>query len=170
MRVVTLAAVLCAGCYLPCPQPAAPPPATPAPPAAAPVGIGTAPLSMHQLRVCVLRDGQLALVDAQYRTREGDTVYNGVPFSQAFPLSGGYALPNEWYRRGETIEIRGRPYAKHGMTSYFLPEELVRAGEYRGVPLFVAAVDSLPYVYVPVRPGCEFQPYMAADSVAARSR
>lgn len=166
MRISTvIGAVLCAGCYLPCPQPAAPPPA------AAPAAGATNTLSMHQPRICVLRDGQLAQVDAQYRTREGDTVYNGVPFSRAFPLSGGYALPNEWYRRGETIQIRGRPYAKYGMTSYFLPEELVRAGEYRGVPLFVDAGDSsLPYVYLPVRPGCEFQAYMDADSVAARSR
>lgn len=165
MRVVMLAVVVCAGCYLPCPRAAAPPPA------AGPPGIGTAPLSMHQPRVCVLRDGRLALVDAEYRTREGDTVYQGVPFSRAFPLGGGYALPHEWYRRGEPIEIRGRPYAKYGTTSHFLPEELARAGEYRGVPLFVDAGDSgLPYVYLPVRPGCEFQAYMDADSVAARSR
>lgn len=161
MRVVLLAAVLCAGCYLPCPQPVAPPSAPPAP---------TPMVVVDPPRLCVLRDGQLAEVVVEYRLATSDSVYQGVPVEQAFPLSDGYAQPHEWFRRSEPVEVRGRRYDRIGPSRYLPPRDLVRAGEYRGVPVFMARDEpgEPDHVYLPIRPGCEFQAYRYTDTLPGR--
>jgi hypothetical protein len=38
--------------------------------------------------------------------------------------------------------------------------EVARAGDFQGVPIFAEAGQARPdVIYLPVRPGCEFQPY-----------
>lgn len=52
---------------------------------------------------------------------------------------------------------------RYGMVRRVQSHDLARVGEYGGVPLFVDVGDPArppEIVYVPVRPGCEFQAYM----------
>lgn len=50
---------------------------------------------------------------------------------------------------------------KYGYSRVMGVHEIVRAGEHRGVGIYVAVVDTVDpqVIYVPVRPGCVFQPY-----------
>jgi hypothetical protein len=49
---------------------------------------------------------------------------------------------------------------RYGLPRVLGVNEVTRMGEFQGVPLFAEAGQSRPeVVYVPVRPGCEFQPY-----------
>jgi hypothetical protein len=119
--------------------------------------------------VCVLRDGVLREVPARYDSRTGDTTtLEGLTFGSAWPLTGEYAVVAGWYVNREPIPFRGRRYALHGRPRVLGIDEVTRVGEYRGVGLYADARDTASaarVVYLPYRPGCEFQPYM--DSLAA---
>jgi hypothetical protein len=165
MRAALLiAAIACAGCG----APRVPPPAAPAAPEAqkAPAGL----VAIDPPRVCVVRNGALDVVEVQYNPRTSDSTYQGVPFAEAFPITVGYALRTDWYRDSDSITVAGRTYAEYGIPRVLGPQELQRAGEYRGVPVFVGSDQrsGRDMVYVPLRPGCEFQPYMDVDSMSAR--
>jgi hypothetical protein len=125
---------------------------------------------LYQLRVCVVSQGRLLEVPVQYNPTNGDSTYLGKAFREAFPLDGSYAATHRWYVDGEMLPIEGRrlPLEKYGLTRVLQPEDLQRWGTYDGVPLFVETGDTsgvANVVYVPVRPGCEFQQYLQAYSV-----
>jgi hypothetical protein len=120
------------------------------------------PVYDEQATVCVLRDGRLEKVPIEYNTATGDTTYEGVPFSQAFPLSDDYAARAEWFIDNEPIPFRPPwPHVKYGYPRVMGVHEIVRVGEHRGVGIYVVARDTVDpqVIYVPVRPGCVFQPY-----------
>lgn len=133
----------------------APPPASRVPPPAPP-----APrVSNRDILLCVVRDGELVLVRLEYNTRTSDSTYQGVPLAQAFPVDSTYAA--DWYQDNEPIRLDGRLFVRYGDPRLLGVQELTPVGEYRGVRVFAAAGGHLPpgVVYLPVRPGCEFQPY-----------
>jgi hypothetical protein len=136
-------------------QPLAMRPYNPPPPMAA----GRA--ATTPVRVCVVQNGELAQVDAVYDPERADTLIGGQPVamvhaSDALP----YAAGTPWFINHEALEVRGRRFSKYGLPRALAPQQLQRMGEFRGVPLFVEAGQTQPDVYyVPVRPGCEFQPY-----------
>jgi hypothetical protein len=140
---------------LPPPPPALPPVVPPPPPPPPPGHFDAVP----DLRVCVVENGMLREVTAQYNTRSGDTTVNGQPFS-ALPTTG-YAAGATWYINNEPIRVNGRRYVRYGLPRVLGVSELMRSAEYQGVPVFAeAGAQGTPEVlYVPVRPGCEFQPY-----------
>lgn len=161
---VVIVAIACAGCGGPrLPRPA--PPAYPEAPEA-PAGL----VVIDPPRVCVVRNGELAVVEVQYDPRTSDSTYQGVPFAEAFPITVGYALRTDWYRGSDSITVAGRTYAEYGFPRVLGPQELQRVGEYRGVPVFAAREerDRRGVVYLPLRPGCEFQPYIDVDSMSSR--
>ncbi|HST61730.1 MAG TPA: hypothetical protein VLK84_23725 [Longimicrobium sp.] len=129
------------------------------------------------ITVCVVQDGELRMVPAQYDTRTGDTLVDGRPFAAAYPDTVGYAAGAEWYVNGEYITLDRKRFVKSGLPRVILPHELLtRAGEYRGVPLFAEREKVVEVTeqwqpsdirYVPVRPGCEFQPYENGADVGA---
>lgn len=133
-------------------DPPRPPTSYPAPP--------PPPPATRQLSVCVVLDGELREVSALYNSLAQDTTYNGQPFSVAFPLSG-YGAGAEWYLNNEPIRVNGRTYAKFSVPRVLHVTAVTRLGEYRGVPVFVerGMTGTPEVIYVPVRPGCEFQPY-----------
>jgi hypothetical protein len=124
---------------------------------------------LPDLLICVVQDGELRLVRGRYEPRRGDTLVDGRPFPEAYPDTAGYAGAAAWYVRDEPIIINGRRHVKYGVPRHLLPDELARAGEYRGVPVFVqaGAPPTSDIKYVPVRPGCEFQPYDGHANVGA---
>ena len=164
--VAALACAVCAG------RPPAPVTAPPPPPAETALSIPMdtargqhvriAPMdSEHPRPVCVIHEGRLQHVQVRY-TAAGDTTYQGVPFSRAFPLSRGYAAEAEWYRNNEPIAFGARHrYVRYGYPRVLGVMEVVRVGEHHGVGVYVRMgdTDDPQVIYLPVRPGCEFQPY-----------
>lgn len=141
------------------PEPAPlPPPAVvvePAPTPVPPVAAG------EEIQVCVLRDGALASVTATRDPVSGDTTVGGEPFGRVFPDSAPALAANApWYAAGEPIAFQGRRYVKFGDPRVLDVGDVARTGEFRGVPLFAPPATRVDVLYVPVRHGCEFQPYV----------
>ncbi|HST61920.1 MAG TPA: hypothetical protein VLK84_24680 [Longimicrobium sp.] len=137
----------------PTPPPPRPPvPATPPPP---PLPEGRA------VQVCVVENGALRNVQVQYNTQSGDTTVNGRRFSEAYPATTGYAAGAAWFINNEPITVNGRRYVKYGLPRVLGVTEVTRTADYMGVPVFAeaGATGATEVLYVPVRPGCEFQPY-----------
>lgn len=152
------------------PEPPAPSPAAETAPPALPVAAARRPPPPpvdhdRPVPICVLRDGALRMVPARYDSRSGDTTtLEGLPFSSAWPLTGEYAVVAGWYVDREPITFRARRYTMHGAPRVLGINEIARAGEHRGVPVFVEAGDTgaaPATIYLPHRPGCEFQPYVS---------
>ncbi|HET7232259.1 MAG TPA: hypothetical protein VFJ16_19795 [Longimicrobium sp.] len=143
----------------PPPPPPPPPPAIipPPPPPPAPVG----PV-MQDISVCVLQNGQLTTVTAQYNPATGDTT--GVP-----TVTEGYAANATWFINNEPITFNNRRYVKYGLPRVLGVTEVTSAGTYQGVPVFAetGAAGSPEVIYIPVRTGCEFQPYQVEQKAGA---
>ncbi|HLL84615.1 MAG TPA: hypothetical protein VK420_18255 [Longimicrobium sp.] len=137
----------------------APPAPVSAAPAAPPVAI----------RYCVVRDGELAEVEAFYDAERADTLVDGRPLAMAYPADAlPYAGSAQWYINHEPLMVRSQRTVKYGLPRRLAARELRRVGEYRGVPVFAEAGVTMPDVfYVPVRPGCEFQPYQNEANVGS---
>jgi hypothetical protein len=90
-----------------------------------------------------------------------DTFVNGQAFSTAYPATTGYAAGATWYINNEPITVNGRRYVKYGLPRVLGVNEVTRTADFMGVPVFAeaGATGTTEVLYVPVRPGCEFQPY-----------
>ncbi len=137
----------------PAPEVVPPPPAVLPPPPAAP--------EMQAIRVCVVEGTALREVEAMYNPATGDTMVAGQAFAMAYPATTGYAAGSTWYINNEPLTIGGRRYVKFGLPRVVGSTEVTRTNEYQGVGVFTesTATGTPDVVYVPVRPGCEFQPY-----------
>jgi hypothetical protein len=131
--------------------PVAPPPAPPAP---------VVP-ETQAIRVCVIEGTTLREVEAMYNPATGDTMVAGQAFSTAYPATTGYAAGATWYINNEPVTINGRRYVKFGLPRVVSVTDVTRTGEYQGVGVYTdaSATGTPDVVYLPVRPGCEFQPY-----------
>jgi hypothetical protein len=138
------------------PPPPPPPMAPPPPPPPPPVVVNT-----RDIRVCVVENGALREVTATYNTATGDTTVGGRPFASAYPATTGYAAGQAWFINSEPITVMGRRYVKFGLPRVLGAGEVSRVGDHMGVPVFAeaGATGTSEVIYLPVRPGCEFQPY-----------
>ncbi|HEX8696765.1 MAG TPA: hypothetical protein VF746_30380 [Longimicrobium sp.] len=163
------AAVMVLGACARTPDPAAEPLPDPGQ-APAPAPAPAAATAERPLSVCVLQDERVLAVPAVYRSETRDTLVRGRPWQEVYPAgSPPYAAGADWFFNDETMTADSRR-AKYGTARIIEPQELQRYGEYRGVPLFVEAGfpgGVADVVYVPVRPGCEFQPYRQVHSIGA---
>ena len=144
------------------PPPVVVPPPPPPPPAQQPVVTPPPPpVTTRDIRVCVVENGALRDVQATYNTATGDTTVSGRPFAQAYPGTAGYAAAMPWFINNELVTVNGRRYVKYGLPRVLGVSEVSRTGEYMGVPVFAeaGATGATEVLYLPVRPGCEFQPY-----------
>ena len=112
------------------------------------------------IHVCVIRDTVMALVGVIYDPATGDSTYRGQRFGDAFPVTSSFAQNADWYVNNEPVTYKGRRYVKHGLPRALGYRDVVHDGEFLGVPVF-AAPPGPPtgVIYLPVKPGCEFQPY-----------
>ena len=136
-------------CAPPPPVAVAPPPVvTPQPPPAA-------------IRVCVMQGGTIREVAARFDPVTRDTLVDGVRFPGALAGGAEYAASRAFFIEDHPVVLDGRRYVKYGTPRVLGPGELVRGGEFMGVPVFVATGGRTPaeVVYLPVAPACEFQPY-----------
>jgi hypothetical protein len=138
---------------LPPPPPQVLPPPPPPPP---PATVDPTPI-----RICVVEGGALTEVEARYNTATSDTLsMDGRRFSEAYPAGAQYAGGATWYINNEPVTFNGRRYVKYGLPRVLGTTDISRAGEYQGVPVFSEGGNiGADVIYIPVRPGCEFQPY-----------
>ncbi|WP_420129269.1 hypothetical protein [Longimicrobium sp.] len=164
LRLILVFLVL-AGCTsAPAPTPPAPP-VQPTPRIVAEVPqVEAQPVQarVDTVEVCVLHQGKLANVRAE-RLATGDTVVGGRPFSAVYADTGQYALTREWYVNSESIDYDPENvcFVRYGLPRVVELDSVVRLGSWRGVPVFRERSNTgTPMViYVPVRAGCELQPY-----------
>jgi hypothetical protein len=116
---------------------------------------------VRDVSYCVVQNGQLANVAAQYNPASGDTTYNGQPIHQAFPATG-YAAGEAWFANSEPVSLNQRRYVKYGLPRILGANEVNGVGAVHGVTVFAEPAANAQHpevIYVPTRPGCEFQPY-----------
>ncbi len=135
---------------------APPPPPEPA---------SASPPIQRAISVCRVEGGQLVQSTATIDVATGDTTW--APPGEPAGTPASYAAGTPWFIRNEPITVAGSSYVKYGTPRVVPGEDLVRAGEFGGVPLFTD--DPLPrppeVLYVPFRPGCVFQLYMLEPRV-----
>ena len=107
----------------------------------------------------------------------GDTVVTVVmvagerrPFATAYPATMGYAATQDFFVQDRPVCFQNREYVRFGLSRIVTPADLNRVGEFQGVPVFAeTGAPARPgVVYLPVRPGCEFQPCQLRQQVRAR--
>lgn len=113
------------------------------------------------IRVCFMDDGRLREVQVTYNSLTGETTYEGRPFTEISRDTATYAAEKLWYINNEPVTWETRRFIKYGMPRPLAAAELRPIGRYDGVALFTeAAHPGAPeIVFVPTRPGCEFQSY-----------
>ena len=135
-----------------------PPP--PPPPVVVPEVVPPTPPAMQDIRICVVQDGNLTEMMGQYNPAAGDTTVNGQPFGTVHATGAQYAANAGWYINNEPVMFQGRRFVKYGLPRVLGVNEVTRIGEHQGVSVFAETGQTRPdVIYVPVRPGCEFQPY-----------
>ncbi|HEY0037713.1 MAG TPA: hypothetical protein VGB66_13540 [Longimicrobium sp.] len=145
------------------PLPPPPPPLDPIPPIISVPAPDPPIVTATTISVCVVENGMLRNVEAEYTSATGDTTVAGRRFGEAYPATApAYAAGTGWYIQGEPIMIDRRRYVKYGLPRVLGVNEVTRVGDHQGVPVFAETGTTRPdVVYVPVRPGCEFQPYQS---------
>jgi hypothetical protein len=174
-RVCFAAAILIAAGCSAAPDPALAPPAAPAPPppSAPSPPPETPPPAGQPVALCVLEDGEIAMVEGLVHPETGDTLIGGRPWREVHREDAPpYAAGADWYVRNEMMPIPGREAAlgKYGLPRILAPGEVERYGTYRDLPVFMEtgvreAIANVVYVFV--RPGCEFQTYLQAYTIGA---
>lgn len=107
-----------------------------------------------------IRDGGIVLfADGEVR-----------PLESVHPVNviAGYAGGEAWLTEGEPIGFQGRSFVRYLGERRIAPDLLRRAGEHRGVLIFIGADSSPPVeaIYIPTAPGCIFQGYVRDDLVS----
>ncbi len=114
---------------------------------------------------CVVENGELKAVNADYNSSTGEKtiMVNGVrkKLDDVYPLNGpGYAAGKAWFINNEKVSFKGKFYIKYGLPRVLGTGEVSKMGENDGITVFAEPGKDLPEViYLPVRRGCEFQPY-----------
>jgi hypothetical protein len=115
----------------------------------------------EMLRLCVVHEGSVRYVLAMRDPATREITFEGRAFAEAFPDVGQYAEARSFFLADEPVVLDERRYVRFGSPRVLEPEDVMHAGEFRGVPVFVeAGLTRAPdVVYLPTRAGCEFQPY-----------
>jgi len=157
------------GDILPRPAMVPPPPAEVPPPPMMPPP-PPPEVTMQQLAVCVVQGGQISNVEGQYNPATGDTTVNGRRLGEAYPAGAEYASSATWFIDSEPVTFGGRRYVKYGLPRVLGATEVANVGSYQGVAVFAeGTADRMrpEVIYLPVRPGCEFQPYQVEVKAGA---
>lgn len=123
---------------------------------------------LRSIAVCVLgaETGRPMEVAVDYDMITGDTIADGRPFGEVYPVDARYAASATWYINNEAITVGGHRYRKYGLPRVLGVYEIEPYAVLGTVPTFdEAGVTTSPaeVIYVPLRPGCEFQPYLLED-------
>ena len=116
--------------------------------------------AMREVRVCEVVDGELRETTRMVAPG-AETTYSHAPPPPGLEFDyAAYAANKGWYINNEPITFNGRRYVKYGLPRVLGVTEVARAGAYEGVSVFSKGGSMrADVIYIPVRPGCEFQPY-----------
>lgn len=122
---------------------------------------------LYKIKECVIEKGVLKTVEANYNPATGERTItvNGVTkkFYDVYPQEGKeYASKAGWYINNEEVPYNNAKFIKYGLPRVLNSAEVVRTGEYGGVGIYTEAgvpENEVEVIYIPVRSGCEFQPY-----------
>jgi hypothetical protein len=116
----------------------------------------------HGMRLCVLEGGRLREVPITFNMTTRDSLYEGRPFRERFGDTREYAASRRWFVDSAPLLFAERRYVRYGLPRVLSVHEVEPTGEYDGVLLFAEARTEGPpdVLYVPVRAGCVFQPYL----------
>ena len=81
--------------------------------------------------------------------------------AQGCASSSAFAGAKSWFINNEPIKFKGRSYVKYGLPRVLAPTDVVAVGDVPGSIAFAepSAKAPIEVIYLPVREGCEFQPY-----------
>ena len=114
-------------------------------------------VGVRVVRLCLFRGGELREESHVVDATRLDSVY-----ARTRDPGPGYAAGERWYIDNGPIQFGRRRFVKYGLPRVMTMGELRRLGAYRGIGVYTEVAESVddPLVlYVPVRPGCEFQVY-----------
>ncbi|HEU4558940.1 MAG TPA: hypothetical protein VFS20_13865 [Longimicrobium sp.] len=168
---IMLAAIVLAAsgaCASQRPADTAPPPAPPL--AEAVSRPGSIPGHPHaSVTLCVVRNGRMEEVPADATT--GDTIVNGRPVREAFPVTAEHAAAAPWFVNNEPITFRGRRYVRYALPRTLGPADVVPVGTYQGVTVFAEPgfedARVFEVLFLPVTPDCQFQAYQTGETGGA---
>lgn len=121
--------------------------------------------NLVKIRECVIVNGALKNVDVDYNPVNGDktVLVNGATtkFEKAYADKKDYAEGATWYINNEMINVNGNNYVKYGLPRVLGVLEITKSTVYKGIGVYIeSGLTGTPEViYIPVRQGCEFQPY-----------
>jgi hypothetical protein len=130
------------------------------------------------IRVCIIKDDALTEILAYYDNKTGATYVDRdgklVKLDEAFPAGDVYTANKTWYINSDEIKCLGKTYVKYGLPRVLGVNEIEKVGVYDKVNVYAEpnADDAPEVIYLPVRAGCEFQPYQVLyeDSKIQESR
>lgn len=119
--------------------------------------------SPQELAVCVVVNGALRIVGARQDPVTGDTLIGDRRWNTVFPTTTPpYAEGAAWLSE-PFIQIQNLSYAPYGPARQLPADALALISNVEGVPVFVESgtrADPPGMVFLPLRPGCWFQPYI----------
>lgn len=122
--------------------------------------------NLYKISECIVSNGQLKQIEIDYNPANGERslMVNGVrkEFYSVYPKNGpDYAEGQTWFINSETVVLKTRNYVKYGLPRVLGVNEIVKTDVYKGVGVYTEAGLAGPaeVIYIPVRQGCEFQPY-----------
>ena len=119
--------------------------------------------------ICLVVDGELAELPMEVDPRTGDTLVAGRPLDEMTSgIPSPYLSEAEWRFEEPTVTFQGRRLVTYGTPRVMPPADLRRVGEYRGIPIFGERNDASArrlWIYLPLQPGCVFQPFVDTANV-----
>jgi hypothetical protein len=127
----------------------------------------TAQTGWQKAEVCVVVGNELREIVVDYNRNTGTRLIEGRALEDLHPASKPpYAEGAPWYTSNGPLVAGGRPFGKFGLPRVLKADELEFVGAHEGVPIFAGDGEGqqATVFYVPVRPGCEFQPYSLVEN------
>ena len=118
-----------------------------------------------KIKQCVIEKGTLKMVDTEYDPSTG-IYYVSVSgtryrFDEAYPSGIDYAAAASWYINNEPITVNGQAYIKYGLPRILAINEIEKTSSFQTIGVYTerGTKGVAEVIYIPVKPGCEFQPY-----------
>ena len=126
--------------------------------------------NLVKIKECALVNGQLKDIEVDYNPATGDKtiLVGGVrkDFSAVYPKNGpDYAEGQSWFINNEPVKLGKWSYVKYGLPRVLSTTDITKQAAFKGVGIYIeAGLDAKSkarpeVIYIPVRQGCEFQPY-----------
>lgn len=119
-----------------------------------------------KINVCIIHNDRLTTVYADYDQSTGEKTIEidgkRKLFTDVYPETGyGYAATTSWYINNDPITVEGKQYVKYGLPRILGTMEVSAYSKVKDVTVFAEAGSkgTPEVIYIPVRSGCEFQPY-----------